>query len=192
MSGILISESQDHALLAYVIKCAREAIERKNARPLGRTAMQKIPYFLQVLGVPMKYRFEIYTYGPFCSEILRDIEWLEADGVITDSSVEKEKRSDYRPGEALDELLAMHRAFIDNYKDVIENVASGLAVVEPNQLELLATLVYLYRWFEATDEAAPFRSSVVARLGEIKPDKFTQANVDHAYDWLKTVGLVGE
>lgn len=192
MSSIWIADTEDHALLAYVIKCAREAIEKKKGKPLGRTAMQKIPYFLQVLGVPMKYRFEIYTYGPFCSEILRDIEWMEADGVIIDASSDKEKRSDYRPGQSIDELISMHSDYIEKYKDVIENVASGLANVEPNQLELLATLVYLYRWFEATDQPAPFRSSVICRLNEIKPGKFSTQNVDHAYDWLKSVKLVGE
>lgn len=50
---------------------------------LGRTALMKYCYFLQVLrGVPLGYRFSLYSYGPFDSDVLADLDTAESvDGV---------------------------------------------------------------------------------------------------------------
>jgi hypothetical protein len=38
---------------------------------LGRTAIQKILYFLQALNVPMRYRFDVHDHGPFARRLWR-------------------------------------------------------------------------------------------------------------------------
>jgi uncharacterized protein YwgA len=76
--SLFLTRTWEHALLAKVVKEAT-AVAPKEGGYLGRTAIQKIVYFLQVLDVPMRYRFEVCHYGPFCTTILGDLEWLMAD-----------------------------------------------------------------------------------------------------------------
>ena len=41
----------------------------------GRTVLQKLVYLLHVLyGVNPGYDFELYTYGPFSSQLLSDLD----------------------------------------------------------------------------------------------------------------------
>ncbi|RYZ88870.1 MAG: hypothetical protein EOP06_10210, partial [Proteobacteria bacterium] len=119
---------KEHALLAEIVRLAHEKrLKDGKSGGIGRTALQKIVYFLKVLEVPMRYRFDIYTYGPFCASILTDTEWLEADEAIVDLSENQGKASSYSPGERVDELLELHRDFLNEHKKLVENVVKGLA-----------------------------------------------------------------
>src|ERR1039458_2196000 len=56
-------------------------VERKPR--IGRTALMKLCYFLQTLrGVPLGYRFTLYSYGPFDSSVLSDLSTGEALGAL--------------------------------------------------------------------------------------------------------------
>src|SRR5258708_37526693 len=116
--SLVLTGTWEHALLAMI---AREAagVSQEQGGYLGRTAMQKIVYFLQVLDVPMRYRFELFHYGPFCQNILGDLEWLIADEVITDISTSPEKYSKYTPGPACEELIAKHAAKLRQYEATV-------------------------------------------------------------------------
>ena len=48
----------------------------------GRTALMKFCYFLQSLrGVPLSYRFTLYSYGPFDSDVLQQFNfWCRPSG----------------------------------------------------------------------------------------------------------------
>ena len=113
--SLFLSRTWEHALLAKVVEEAGD-IAQQNGGFLGRTAVQKIVYFLQVLEVPMRYRFDVCHYGPFCTSILGDLEWLMADGVITDISTDPGKYSKYTPGPACDELIAKY-AEVNRFSD---------------------------------------------------------------------------
>src|SRR5260370_14471189 len=114
--GLFLSGTWEHALLAMITKEAA-GVSHEQGGYLGRTAMQKIVYFLQVLDVPMRYRFELFHYGPFCQNILGDLEWLRADEVISDDSPDPQKYSKYTPGPYCEELLDKHAAQLDKYQD---------------------------------------------------------------------------
>jgi uncharacterized protein YwgA len=60
MSELFFSKTQEHALLALVIKEAQAA---KSVGYFGRTALQKVVYFLKALGLPTRYQFEVHHYG---------------------------------------------------------------------------------------------------------------------------------
>src|SRR5438477_5059079 len=53
---------------------------------IGRTALMKFSYFLQtVRGVPLGYRFTLYSYGPFDSNVLSDLSTTENLGAVQSS-----------------------------------------------------------------------------------------------------------
>ena len=157
---------------------------------MGRTAVQKIVYFLQIVGVPMRYRFDIHHYGPYCSEISRDLEWLRADEVIADHSQNTDKYSNYRPGGAIDELVRRHADDLRKHGPLVQTVVRALLPLRPERLELLATLHYVYREQKARGGTGPWKDRVLARFREVKKDKFQADDVSHAYETLVSVDLL--
>src|SRR5436853_4444314 len=85
---------------------------------LGRTAMQKLAYFVKVLGAPVPCSFGIYTYGPYSDVVTFAVESLLADDVIEDRS-SNAKYSNYRLGRNSNELLAAFASDVSLYKDQI-------------------------------------------------------------------------
>lgn len=60
-----------------------EAIVHDAPVPPGRTVIMKLTYFLQALfGVPLGYRFSLYTYGPYDQEVLNDLATIERRGIV--------------------------------------------------------------------------------------------------------------
>jgi uncharacterized protein YwgA len=186
--SLFLTKTWEHALLAKVVQEAAE-VARKHGGYLGRTAIQKIVYFLQVLDVPMRYRFEVFHYGPFCNAILGDLEWLRADEVITDNSQDPQKYSKYAPGPACDELIAKHAAKLAEYDDTVKNTVKALLPLKPDHLELIATLDYSFREMKATAGKKPAKSKVMARFKEFKGEKFSDTEIVETYDRLEGAGL---
>ena len=175
---------------ALLVVAASAAAPESNNGYLGRTALQKILYFLQISGVPMRYRFEIYHYGPYCDRISRDVELLLADGVLKDASSNPEKYSNYRPGDAAEELLQPHKDRLNEYRATITNVVKALLPFQPGHLEILATLDYLYRQLRAGGGQGPWKERVMSRFVDVKKDKYDQAEVGNAYDSLVRANLI--
>lgn len=174
-------------LLALVIREAAKAAKEKRGY-VGRTAVQKIMYFLHVKGVPMGYRFDLYHYGPFSDKVISDIEWLVADDVIAEQSQKPEKYSNYAPGEGAEEFLAKFSQALAPVALQVEKTVSLLAPMKPEKLELLATLDYIYRQ-EKSAGKKPLKQAVLSRLQKVKPDKFAQEVVEQAYDEMIEIGL---
>jgi uncharacterized protein len=186
--SLFLTNTWEHALLAKVVKEAAE-VAQKQGGILGRTAIQKIVYFIQVLNVPMRYRFEVCHYGPFCNSILGDMEWLIADEVIADSSPDPEKYSKYTPGPSCDELIARHGAKLNEYDDTVKSTVKALVPLKSDHLELIATLDYSFRELKATVGTKPAKSSVINRFREFKGDKFKENEIVETYDRLEEAGL---
>lgn len=157
---------------------------------LGRTALQKILYFLQISGVPMRYRFELYHYGPFCDLIPRDVEWLLADGVLKDISPNPAKYSNYRTSDDAPELMDLHKEDLDKHRETIDTVVKALLPLQPDHLEMLATLDYLYHQLRAGGGDGPWKARVIDRFMQVKKDKFPRPDVSSSYDTLVRAGLI--
>jgi uncharacterized protein YwgA len=186
--SLFLSRTWEHALLAKVVQEAATVAQEEGGY-LGRTAVQKILYFLQVSGVPMQYRFEVCHYGPFCNAILGDTEWLLADDVIADSSANPEKYSKYTPGPACDELLSKHASRLKEYEGAVKKMVKTLLPLKPDHLELIATLDYAFREMKGTVGKKPNKDSVIDRFREFKGAKFDSKEISDTYDDLESAGL---
>jgi uncharacterized protein YwgA len=186
--SLFLTRTWEHALLAKVVREAAD-VAQKHGGYLGRTAIQKIVYFIQVLDVPMRYRFEVSHYGPFCNTILGDLEWLIADEVISDSSPNPEKYSKYTPGPACDELLDKHAAKLQEYEATVKSTVEALLPLQPDHLELIATLDYAYREMKATLGKKPPKKIVIARFRDFKGEKFNEKEIAETYDRLEAADL---
>src|SRR6185437_3183671 len=115
---------------------------------LGRTAVVKLCYFLQVLkGVPLGYHFTLYSYGPFDSDVLSDLGTAESLEAVR-STVEyypsgygyKIEKS--RLGDA---VLAEGAAFLKEHGKAIQWVLSEFGTLNSATLELQSTIVFVDR-----------------------------------------------
>lgn len=187
MSPIAFSGTQDHALLALVIQQAHQS---RKVSYLGRTAVQKIVYFLKALGVPMCYAFDIYHYGPYSDQITSDIDLLMADGIIEDrSSTPTYWNYTPKPGGPIETLLAQHQPFVSTHREMVRHVVDSLGSLEPRQLELFATLHYAYR-YEIASTPTPSREAVLSRFKEYKGNKFPPDELSAAYDAMVEANLI--
>jgi hypothetical protein len=137
----------------------------------------------------MRYRFDVHHFGPFCDTILGDTEWLMADDVIVDGSPNQEKYSKFTPGPACDELIAKYSAKLKEYEGTIKNTVGVLLPLQPEHLELIATLDYAFREVRATLGKKPAKKQVIARFHDFKGDKFKEREIEDTYDRLESAGL---
>jgi len=165
----MFSDSRDHALTAMVIKEAHQA-SAQGGGFVGRTAVQKIMYFLKALDVPMKYKFRLHHYGPYSDDLRDDVDCLIADEVIRDESTNRDKFSKFVPSEQSEIPVGSYQSDFVKYKSVIQAVSQALAKLSPEQLEVLMTLDYLYRVERAKDPQSNIRERVLDRFMELKGD----------------------
>jgi len=193
MVSILIN-TQDQALLTMIVDESQKVTSDGKKGYLGRTALQKILYFLKVLGVPMSYRFEMHHHGPFCVDILNDADILRMMNIIEDRSEPKKKYSDYHIGSGALELLNEHEEFLDHHRHKASRVIRAMLPLKPDNLELLATLDYAYRWVKATGvTSTDLKKKTINRFFEIKKNKkgkFPEEEVEKAYDSLVKAGIL--
>jgi len=155
---------------------------------LGRTAMQKLTYFVKVLGAPVPCSFGIYTYGPYSDKVTFAVESLLADDVIEDRSANP-KYSNYRLGPNSGELLSEFANEILPYEGHISRAVKALGAFSPNELELIATLHFIAkRQVQIKGETS--KSSVVREFKSIKGEKFKDSEINAWYDGLVQAGLI--
>jgi len=186
--ALKITGTPDHALVARVVAAASEAQQRKGGH-IGRTALQKMLYFLKASGVPTSYRFSIYHYGPFSEELYADVDWLLADGVLIDMSENPTGQSVYFPGPNINELLAQYSDRFDPFQGQIQEIAETLVPMSSSELELTATLDYLYRKVTTSGGEAPWQDKVVEEFLAVKKDRFPEPKVSETYRALVDAGV---
>lgn len=187
--ALFLTGTQDQALLATVVRLAWNVAQRDGGY-VGRTALQKIMYFLQVLGVPMGYKFSIHHFGPFSDDLVKDLEWLEADEVVRNTASSEVKYYNYGPGSTLDELVIPYQDLLAPHLEKIGHAVTAFVPLSPRDLELLATMHYAFRSVKAWGYAGPFRDATLQLFREFKGDKFRDVELTRAYDRLERARLV--
>lgn len=186
MSGDLVySNDLRSAFLAAIVETFAAVYPD---RQLGRTAMQKLTYFVKVLGVPVPCSFGIYTYGPYSDQVAFTVDSLLADDVIEDRS-RKPEYSNYRPGPNSRELLSEFDRDLHPYQGQINIVVEALGKFSPNQLELVSTLHFIAkRQMQVYKDFS--KQSVLGEFKSIKGDKFRDSDVSACYQSLAGARLI--
>lgn len=163
----------------------------ENTRGLGRTALMKYCYFLQaVCGVPLGYRFSLYSYGPFDSDVLSDLDSAESLGGVRSSIVYFSGGYGYRiePGERADRVKQLGGQFLDLYLHKLQWVAEQFGGWDASDLEVASTLVY-------SDREARRRGEHLTTLGlstrvrDLKP-RYTISQIESHAERLARLGLL--
>jgi len=145
---------------------------------IGRTALMKYMYFLQTLrGLPLGYRFTLYSYGPFDSDVLADLGSAETLNAIDSEAVMYPGGYGYqiKPGNKAKWLKDRAAAFLDKHKSDVKWVADKFGSLTSPQLELVSTIIYVDR--EAAQMKEKLKLADLSnRVHEVKPH-FTGAQI---------------
>ncbi len=147
-----------------------EIARRKTGAPLGKTAMMKLLHLLQDgLNLPLGYRFTLYNYGPYDTQVMSDIDFAESLGRMT----VKYEGSDqgYRI-----EPAGTHGTLSSAAKNKIAVLMAKFGAMTARDLELRSTLLFLSHGYSG--------DSLVAQLHDLKP-KYLELETRRALEELR-------
>ena len=136
-----------YGLIAAVVS----ALHRRSPQ-LGKTVLQKVVYLLQdLVCLPIGYRFQFYTYGPFSVELLQDLDLVEGlGGVKIHRVVSLTGGFEILPGDRADDLIRKADNWLKEQgaDDAISRIVADYGHLSARDLELRATVVYVVRDLE--------------------------------------------
>jgi hypothetical protein len=135
---------------------------------LGRTAVMKCLFLLKVLKhVPMPYSFGLYTYGPFDSDVLDDLQYAESLGAVEGMLVEytRARGYEYQRGPKLEEVEKQAQDFLAHHEKSIDWVLDEFGKRSAINLEMASTLVFIDR----VSKAGLTIADLARKVHEVKP-----------------------
>jgi uncharacterized protein YwgA len=176
--------------MGLISKIVTDSHFNKTSSVLGKTAIMKYLYLLQkVYKIPLGYEYSIYTYGPYASEVMSDIDYAETKDII---NIEEE---DYKNGIRGYSITPSHQAadtikrekkLIAKYEAPIQQMLSLFSEKNARELELSTTIVYVYSNFI---ENGWETEEVPDDVKNIKP-YFDIQTIKDEYERLKHIGVL--
>jgi hypothetical protein len=152
----------------------------------GKTALEKLVYlFQEVYGIDCGYEFELYSYGPFTSLLLGDLDQVAHFGCVSVEPVHSISGGyEIRPTKKENFLEEKAADFLgdDKTKSALDSLVSDFGRLTAKELELRATIVYVERDMHIKDEKAT-KDEVCRIVGEIKP-KFSKDEIEQTIEEL--------
>ena len=158
-------------------------IKRINAQ-FGKTALQKMVFLLQELyGVNCGYDFQFYTYGPFSSDLLQDLEILEFNKGVAINSNPETGGYIIVQGEKATMILEKGKKFLEENKEKIEVAINKFGEYTARDLELRSTIIFVDKYIAKKGD------DILKIVQELKP-KFDKKIIQGAYNQLEKDGFI--
>jgi len=155
---------------------------------LGKTAVMKMIFILQyVFDMDLGYEFDIYTYGPYCAEVLGELDALIYDNFIK-ADVYKYRNSLGYVLEITEKGESSKGNLSSEDMGKISNVLSYFGDKSAKELELDSTIIYT-RWLYVKNKWGDNKDEIIGDVHEIKPH-FPISVIGDAYDSLKNDGMI--
>ena len=137
---------------------------------LGKTALQKLVYLLQdVYGVDCGYDFRLYTYGPFTSELLHDLDVVESVGGVSVTSVRTELGGyQIDPDKNAQSISNEAEEFLSCHSEKLDALIEDYGHYSAKDLEIRATIVFVEREMKR-DRKRLTEDDLVQLVHDIKP-----------------------
>lgn len=174
-----------YALITYLVERLQS-----NASIPGKTAIQKLVYFLQeAVGVPCGYEYIFYNYGPYSRDLAADLEYADVIGGVSIKSREDVPAAyAISPGEFKEDIKQRGADFLSRHHEAIERVIRDFGGYPARELELFATIYYAYRF--AVDREQPLaKEELIRQVQGLKP-RFSLEKITAAVDKLCQVGYI--
>jgi uncharacterized protein YwgA len=154
----------------------------------GKTALQKLVYFLEEFtDVETGYEFSLYTYGPFSSALLGDLDNAKELGAVEVVYNGFTNGYDIRPG-ANTSIREKARQYIEGHAATIKKIVKEFGGMYAKDLELRATLVYAERDARARGTSIS-KKELVDTVHGLKPH-FSEETIEHARQEMEEKGYI--
>jgi uncharacterized protein YwgA len=157
---------------------------------IGKTAIMKYMYLLQkVYKVPLGYEYSIYTYGPYASDVMGDLDHAEYLGIIDvkrevyDNGISGYSISDT---EEAKDAIEREKETVDAFNDSIQSMLALFRDKTAKELELSTTIIYVYSNFVVNGWTI---DEVPGDVHEIKPH-FDLQTIKDEYNRLESQGIL--
>jgi uncharacterized protein len=158
----------------------------------GKTVLQKMVYFLQeIYHIDCGYDFSLYSYGPFDSQLLGDLDLVEHFGYVKVVPVQSFVGGYViLPSDSVDSIMNKASGFIDTpvtisaFDDLVEKYGKKNA----KELELRATILYVER-DQKRNKKSLSKEAVRDIVRGIKP-KFSNDEIEKAMEELSENGHI--
>lgn len=160
----------NHAIIDIVSK-----MTEKNSPPCKK-ALQKIVFLIEAKQVNLGCDYGIHFYGPYSSDLDFAIQELSDEGIL---------QIDYTLMEHFISVADTSIVDSEPYNNATVNeVIEEFAKDTPNELELLATTLYIY--LQTKKDATKIKPGVI----KLKGSKYSENRIDAAIDRLTKTGYI--
>jgi len=131
----------------------------------------KMMYLLQtVKGLDLGYSFRLFTYGPYDSQVLDDLNFAERDGVVRSETFQWQGGSGYviKAGPNSEQALSQAKGSLPEFDDALAWVTTQFGSRTASDLEVVSTIIFVDRAYSESGEKIS-SSELAKRVHEIKP-----------------------
>jgi len=144
---------------------------------LGKIQLQKLVYFAQNNGLPLKYIFQIYHYGPYSFELSNDLGSLDALEIINVENDANGYGFQIRTGKFADKFTLPPK-----YQKKIEKVIDQFGTDSTSKLEVKATIHFV-------SSVVSGKNEIIQKAHALKP-RFTKEFIQKSYSELKQMNWI--
>lgn len=158
----------------------------------GKTALQKMIYLLQtVYGVKCGYDYSFHTYGPYSSDLSRDLQIIQYHGGLEISFVNTGTWGYLiKPGPQNELFREKAASFIGQVESNLDAAIIEFGANNARDLELISTIIYTDRDLE-NDKKQYSRIQFIRLIHDLKP-QFEQRYIDTVVAGLEDKCFIGK
>lgn len=173
-----------YALIVYLTERMQE-----KGRRFGKTALQKLVYLLQTIyQVPLGYHFSLYMYGPFCNDLMDDLDYVSCIGGVDVTMEGGASGYTISLSSNAEIIKDKGREFLKDYQSQIEELLGAFGAMRVRDLELRSTIIFVDR--DAVAGARKLgREDFIQEIKSIKPH-FSYDEINQAVDELESLGYI--
>ena len=156
---------------------------------LGKTAVMKAVFMLQqVKGIELGYDFSIYTYGPYASDVMADIDDLVEEGFISSTMYPYNNYIGYRLEVTKSGETEISVQPMDDESQALKDISDFIRGKSAKDLELYSTIIYIANLYTKNAWGVG-EKPIVEKVKEIKPH-FSTGDIQGAYQRLKAIKYI--
>ncbi|MDH4222166.1 MAG: hypothetical protein OEV55_01355 [candidate division Zixibacteria bacterium] len=156
----------------------------------GYIVAQKIIYFLQeAYGVKLPYNFYFYHFGPYDDSLDTHLRIMKNYGLIDIGVDPKGMGYDIEVKKDAENYIEYAKKFIEENKDEVESVLKHFGNYEPKDLELAATIHFVFKNNKQHYRGADLEKVIIEKVQNLKP-KFSKTEIEKEYDHLAKINLL--
>jgi uncharacterized protein len=153
----------------------------------GKTVLQKMVYlFQEIFKIDCGYNYELYSYGPFNSQLLNDLDYVEHIGGVNVLHVDSGKGGfQIKPGEKVEFFREKGKDFLNapGVDEALTRLIDEFGEFGASELELRSTIVYVERELRGQG-SMPTMERVAQVVKGIKP-KFSDEDIRNTVDEIR-------